>query len=266
MWPVAVATTCSPPHPARVPQPLHQPRSCARSIPTPATSGRHSAWGWPAPAHLQQHGRWQAGPVRGQGRAASSWAVGSAALLRLCGLERGCGRGPGIHCLLSLPRREKTNRPRSEQRENGQRRSPSQHPPQPTPSWVRFGGGTGLPRRAGSSKSCAFAASAFPGRVRVGHRCGEQGGTAGQSWEQVLRSYRIYFIGNLMVLKLAASVSREGCFPVRSQQDKNPTERGQRSSGCSESRGERPDFTLAQNVTVLGELILGFQLAQCQQG
>lgn len=76
-----------------------------------------------AGAHLQQHGPERAGPAPGQAAAASWWAAGSAALLRLSGLESGRRRGPSIRCLLSLPRPGKTNRARSTRREKGQRRS-----------------------------------------------------------------------------------------------------------------------------------------------
>lgn len=122
----------------RSPLPPTQPRCPLRAGPRWGGFTQDTPTVTPSPrplegAHLQQHGLGRAGPAPGQAAAASWWAAGSAALLRLSGLERGRRRGPSIRCLLSLPRPGKANRARSTRREMGQRRSlPLPAPPRST--------------------------------------------------------------------------------------------------------------------------------------
>lgn len=79
--------------------------------------------------------------------------------------------------------------------------------------------------------------------MQAGHWFRELEGTAVQSQEPVLRSCHTYFIGNLTVLKLPASVSRAGPFPAWSWQDKNPNERGW-GSDAQRAKGKALGFCL----------------------
>ena len=225
---MATATTRSPPHPACAPQPLHQPRSCACSIPTPAAS----RIGWQrALAHLQQHGWWRGGPARGPGRGVSSWAAGSAALLDCAGWRAAVAGAPAPTVCSACPgRREQTGQGQS-RGERGRDALPPSIPRSPHQAGCIWGG-TEVPMHAGSSESCwpCLHCQRLPGRAVGWAPVPRTEGTVGQSQEPVWRFCHTYFIADLTLLKLPASVSRGGHFPAQSWQEKNPNERGQGSS------------------------------------
>lgn len=174
---VATATSRSLPTLPGLPSPSISPGAALPPSP------KHLAWGWLAKAHLLRHGWWRAGPARGQGRAASSWVSGSAALLRLCGLEQ--GRAPASTVCSACPGGRKQT---AQGQNRGKGAEMISHPASPTVLVCLGGDRTPHAQRQ-------LLPSPGAGRALVR----EQGGTAGQSQEPVLRSCHTHFITSLMV-------------------------------------------------------------------
>lgn len=158
-------------------------------------------------------------------------------------VRAGAGQSPSIHCLLSLPRREKANSPRSEQGKRGRDDLPPSFPHSPGV----FGGGQDSPR--------SEAAPPQPWcRSGTGQRAGRDSRPEpGTSFEVLPHSFH----------NIPHGVKAPSCLPAWSWQDKNPDEVGW-GSDAQRTKGKAPGLRLPKMSPFWRAYSRGFQLSQCQ--